>query len=238
MKILGYLPFLCDILLLKKFANKINVLLVLIKVNQSRNVNRQNTDLIDKMQSWVKSKSTKITLSNIVLASEVLAHVSLIDDDDLSWVDLATLLRCLHAHAEAERNIRDWKHDNADIVRCILSNPGEMALQDVVSIEEGLFTVRLDPDLVLAVLREEVEACDVELEGLSLREFAEDGASGQQIIFADVSGHLEYFSTDIINSWPVETEHVITIFTIDKELDIGSHVFGQLLEEGLRFRLC
>ena len=75
-----------------------------------------------------------------------------------------------------------------------------MALQDVVSIEEGLFTVRLDPDLVLAVLREEVEACDVELEGLSLREFAEDGASGQQIIFADVSGHLEYFSTDIINS--------------------------------------
>ena len=75
-----------------------------------------------------------------------------------------------------------------------------MALQDVVSIEEGLFTVWLDPHLVLAVLGEEVEACDVKLEGLSLGEFAEDGSSGQEVIFTDVSGHLEYFSTNVIDS--------------------------------------
>lgn len=113
-----------------------------------------------------------------------------------------------------------------------------MALEDMVSIEEGLFTIWLDPHLVLAVLREEVEACDVQLEGLSLGEFAEDGSSGEEIIFADVSGHLEHFSTDVINSCPVETEDVISILTVDKELDVGSHILGQLLEEGLGFRLC
>ena len=54
MKINDYLPFMCDILLLKKFANKIIVLLVLIKVNKSfftESVIDKILILIDKMLS-------------------------------------------------------------------------------------------------------------------------------------------------------------------------------------------
>ena len=112
-----------------------------------------------------------------------------------------------------------------------------MALQDVVSIEESLFTVWFDPHLVFAVLCENVEASDVQLERASLGEFAEDGAGRQEIVFANVSGHLENLCADVIHSFSMETEDVISILPIDEELDVRTHILGQFFEEGLRFLL-
>ena len=46
----------------------------------------------------------------------------------------------------------------------VLSDTSQMSLEDVVSIQESLFTIGLDPYLVLAVFGEVVKAGDVELE--------------------------------------------------------------------------
>ena len=113
-----------------------------------------------------------------------------------------------------------------------------MALQYMVSIKEGLFTVGLDPHLVLAVLREEVQAGDIELESASLREFAEDGSGGQEVVFSDVSGHLEDICAQVIDSFPMKAENVISILTINKKLDVGTHILGELFKERLCFLLC
>jgi hypothetical protein len=52
-----------------------------------------------------------------------------------------------------------------------------MTFQNVVSIEESLFTVGLDPHLVLAVLGQIVQACDTQLEFPGLRELSENYTS-------------------------------------------------------------
>ena len=40
-------------------------------------------------------------LSDIIFASEILSNIGLINDDDLSRINLPTLLRSFHAHTEA-----------------------------------------------------------------------------------------------------------------------------------------
>lgn len=39
------------------------------------------------------------------------------------------------------------KNDNSLVLRCIFSDPTQMCLQDMVAIQKGHFTIRLDPDL-------------------------------------------------------------------------------------------
>ena len=104
--------------------------------------------------------------SNVVLASEVLTDISLINDNDLSRVNFTALLRGLHAHTEAQWDVRDGKDDYTHVVWRVLCDTSEMTLKDVVAIQEGLFTVGLHPDLIFAVSRQVVQARDVELEFL------------------------------------------------------------------------
>jgi hypothetical protein len=49
-----------------------------------------------------------------------------------------------------------------------------MAFQNVVSVEESLFTVWFDPHFVLAVFGQIVKACDAQLEFPGLRELSEN----------------------------------------------------------------
>ena len=55
-------------------------------------------------------------------------------------------------------------------------------LEHVVAVEEGLLGRRLEPHLVLRVLRDVVEAGDVQAELLRLRELAERRAEADQLL--------------------------------------------------------
>jgi len=112
--------------------------------------------------------------SDVILTSEIRAHICLIDDDHLSRVQISTLLRCLHAHAKSEWNIRNAEYDHACVARCVLCDSCEMAFEDVVTIQVGLFTIRLHPNFILAVFGQKVEARDIELEFTRFCKFAED----------------------------------------------------------------
>ena len=75
---------------------------------------------------------------------------------------------------------------------CILCDSCEMPLQHMVSVKEGLFAIRLHPDLVLAIACQVVQARDVKLELLCLCELAKDCARGQKFIPTYVRGHLQH----------------------------------------------
>lgn len=92
-------------------------------------------------------------------------------------VQISALLRRLHTHAKTERNVRNAENDHACVARCILCDSCEMALEHVVTVKVGLFTIRLDPDLILAVFGQIVEARDVQLEFSGFGKFAEDRPS-------------------------------------------------------------
>ena len=51
-----------------------------------------------------------------------------------------------------------------------------MSLEYMVTVEESLLSLGLQPDLVLAIFGEEVETCDVKLELLCLCEFTKHGS--------------------------------------------------------------
>ncbi len=71
-------------------------------------------------------------------------------------------------------DISDAKNDDSNVSGVVLGNSCEMTFQNVVSIEESLFTVGLDPHLVLALLGQIIQACDAQLEFPGLRELTEN----------------------------------------------------------------
>ena len=120
---------------------------------------------------------TNVTLnlaSDFVFASQVLTNVCLVNYNDVGRVQVAALLGSLHTHTEAEGNISDAKNDDSDVSRGVLGDSSEMAFQNMVSVEESLFAVWLDPHFVLAVLGQIVKACDAQLEFPGLRELSEN----------------------------------------------------------------
>jgi hypothetical protein len=106
-----------------------------------------------------------------------------------------------------------------------------MPLEYVISIEEGLFTVRFDPNLVFAVLRQIVQTCNIELKLARACEFAENGSCREQFVFSDVCRHFENLAVDVVDSARVETKDPLTVLPVHKEFDVGAEKLCQLLEE-------
>ena len=113
-----------------------------------------------------------------------------------------------------------------------------MPLQDVVAVEEGLFTIGLHPDLVLAVARKVVQACDVKLELLCLREFAKDCTSGQKLVPAYMRGHLQHICPQVVYSFTVQAEYILSVFTFDQKLYVRTEILAQLFEKYLGLFFC
>lgn len=57
----------------------------------------------------------RILCSYLLLASEVLTDVCLIDDDDLGRVEVSALRGRLHAHSETEGDVRDREDDHTNV---------------------------------------------------------------------------------------------------------------------------
>lgn len=140
----------------------------------------------------------------------------------MSRVEVATLLGGLHAHTEAKRDICNAKNDNSNVGRGIFCDSCEVTLEDVVSVEEGLFTVWFDPDFILAVFCEMVEACNAELELLGFSKFAKDDSRGKKFVFPDVRCHFENFCVKVVDTVSVETEYMLAVLTIDQEFDVAA----------------
>ena len=90
-----------------------------------------------------------------------------------------------------------------------------MAFQNVVSVEESLFTVWFDPHFVLAVFGQIVKACDAQLEFPGLRELSENDTRWEQFVFAYMRRHLKDLRVQVVHTVSMESEHVLAVLPID-----------------------
>ena len=129
-------------------------------------------------------------LQQRVLVAQVLSAVGLVKGDNVHRVGVPALLRRLGGNAEAQRHVGHIVDDYALVLRRVLRNAAQPALQYVMSVEELLLGARLQPDLVLGVGSEKVGGGDVKTKFPGLSHFAEAGSEGEEQFPIDRSGQL------------------------------------------------
>lgn len=127
---------------------------------------------------------------SIILGSEVLSSVSLVEDHHCSRLQLLGLHRSSGSDSESQGQIIEVKHADGSILRDILSHPRNVSLDDVIAVQVGHFAVTLDPNLMPAIFGEVVEAGDVKPELAALRELAHQQSSREHLFLGDVGGHV------------------------------------------------
>lgn len=175
--------------------------------------------------------------SNVFFAPEILADVCLVDDDNMRGVEVSALGGGLHADAEAEGDVRDGEDDDSNVGGRVLGDPREVSLEDMVTVEEGLLTVGLDPYLELGVLGQVVQTGDVQLEFTRLSELAETGARTDQLVLTDVRSHLQHLRVYVVHAVFVQSKHILTVLTVYQKLYVTSQKLCQLSKESLRLVL-
>ncbi len=75
----------------------------------------------------------------------------------------------------------------------------------MVAIQKGHLCCRLDPHLVLGILRENVERGHVQAELFGARELAHVGAHRVQLVASDAVGHLEHALAGVTGRGEIET---------------------------------
>lgn len=116
----------------------------------------------------------------------------------------------------------------------VVAHLTDVGLENVVTIEEGHLSVRLDPDLVSSMCSEERKSGDMKSELAGLGELAETGANGEELGSRHTGGILGNLLLNVVDSVLLEPEHV-RVFVIDEVRDVSSNVVGELLEHGFRF---
>ena len=93
--------------------------------------------------------------------------------DDALRLELANLGGGFGSGAEAERHVGHIENNDPLILRGVLRDTAKPGLQHMVAVQEGLLCRRLEPHFVLRVLRQVVEASDVQAEFFRLCELSE-----------------------------------------------------------------
>ena len=110
-----------------------------------------------------------------------------------------------------------------------------MGLDDVVPVEVGHLSPALDPDLILAVLGEVVEAGDVESELTAFGELADEDSCRKKFLPGDVAGHIGDGAVNEENSVFDESEHWLFLGPVDEVLQGISDVLVEFGEKHLGF---
>jgi len=102
--------------------------------------------------------------SKLILHPQVISHIGLAQNNDAIGIQLPAILRRLRGDTETQRHIRHGKYNNPVAGGDVLRDSAQLALQNVVSVQERLLRLRLEPYLVLGVGGEQVEGLDGEVE--------------------------------------------------------------------------
>ena len=124
-----------------------------------------------------------LLLEHIILhASEVFANIRLMQYHIPGGFQFSAGIGRLRRHAETKRNIGHIVHDDSSILWRRFRYPRHARFEDVVAIQEGHFRVGLQPHLVLGILREVVQGCDVQTELAALGKFSNACSEVQQVV--------------------------------------------------------
>lgn len=77
-------------------------------------------------------------------------------------------------YSESQGQVAEVKDADGGVLRDVLSHSGDMGLDDMISIEIGHFSSCLDPNLVLAILGQIVEAGNIQSKLSTLGKLADE----------------------------------------------------------------
>lgn len=121
------------------------------------------------------------------------------------------------------------------MLRGILCNATNVSFDNVVSIQEWHLAVGLDPDLVLGVLCNVVQASDMQAELPSLCELSKADSERDQLVPSNASSLSHQLLADIVDTIPVKSKAVCLIASVNQVCDVAPDVFCKLLKECLGF---
>ena len=121
-------------------------------------------------------------LHQLLLISDILADVGLVETHDGHWVRVTAIRRGFSGDPESQRQVTHRVHDNTLVLVRVFRDPAKPRFDHIVSVEKLLLGRRLQPDLVVGVRRQVIERGHVEPELLRLGELAEASSKGKQVL--------------------------------------------------------
>lgn len=177
-------------------------------------------------------------LEECVLVSQVFPDVCLVENDDTGRILFPCVDRTCCRDTESEGSIAHTQHHDTGMFRCIIRDPSQMRLDHMVSIQERQFAIGLDPNLVLCVLSQVVQCCNVHSELASLGELSKARSQGHEVWSGNRNGKSHRRFGDVVDTIAMQTEDVRVIGSVDEVDEVVAYVVGQLLEEGLGLFFC
>lgn len=145
------------------------------------------------------------------------------ETDNGGGLDLAAVLSGAGADAEAHGHISHGVEDNTLVLRGVFRDTTKVSLENVVAVEIRHFTGRLNPHLVLRELSKIIKGSDMNAELLCVSELADASTEGNEMLTRNTSGNLQNILREVINTVFLDTENIVTIFTLNKELKVTSN---------------
>lgn len=179
--------------------------------------------------------STEAKSEECVLITKIFSDISLMKDDDSCWIQFPRVYRRPRSDPETQWDVAHTVDNNTLVLRCVLCDATKMCLHDVVSVQEGHFTVRFYPDLVLGVPCDIVKGRDVQLELAAFAELAKAGSDTDQVGSCDGETETHGGFRDIEHPVLVQTETVWLVWSVNEMNEILSDVVRQFGEQHFRF---
>ena len=126
-----------------------------------------------------------LTRKERIFFSEILARICLSEDHYISRAYPPRLSSAPCGNAKTQGHIVHAIHNDALMLRTILTPSPNVRLDNIASVQERHLTVCLDPHLVSRVRRNNIQRCDVQPELASLCELAKAGAQREKCVARD-----------------------------------------------------
>lgn len=176
---------------------------------------------------------------SLIFCSQVFSSVRLVENHHRSRLQVFCLQGSSGGHSKAQGEVLEVVYAHGGVLGDILCHPGDMGFDDVISIEVGHLSARLDPNLVGRISRDEIKAGDVQTEFASLGELADLDPRAEDLLLGHVGGQLDQLMVDEEHSALDEAEdgggvaaHQVLEGVADVLVELGEEHLGLLVGEG------
>lgn len=157
-----------------------------------------------------------------ILITKELSGIGLMKANDCSRLSFSTIFRALSCNSKTERDVIHGKDDDALISGGVFSDTTKSCFEDMISIEKAHFCTWFNPDFVICILREIVDASDLQSELARLGELAETSAHRNKLVTRERFGKVCQLRAKIVHLVAMKAEAEIAVRSIDQLFDVFS----------------
>ena len=152
----------------------------------------------------------------MTLVSEILSEITLMQNNECCWVSAFTVWCSFCRHSEPgkfssllitgnenspQRNICHRINDDSSMSWCSVSHSCDSGLENVVSIEELLFSIRLQPDFEFGIRSKIIECSDLEMKLLRFGELSETCSEREEWLAWDTRSLTHQIFWTVVHSF-------------------------------------